>query len=282
MVAIYAILALSLNITTGLAGQVSVGHAAFFGLGAYTGAILTTRYGMPFIPALLASFLVAALVGSILGIISLRLRHDFLVIATIGLNFVIEAMFLYVPFFGGAFGVGGIRLPFGLAGTGGRVSYFFIVLAGALLVVAIHELIRRSWMGAAFMAIRDDEWAAMGSSVDVQRYKITAFIIGTGLAGLAGGLYGPYITVLHAEDFHFTLSVTIVTMMALGGMGTLWGPILGAMLLGTFEQLFAFVQDYQLLIFGTLLMLTMRFSPDGLVGLGKRLREGKTNYSPSG
>src|SRR5690606_2717658 len=153
-------------VTTGLAGQVSVGHAAFFGIGAYTGAILMTRYDVPFLIALVASFVVAAVVGSILGIISLRLRHDFLVIATIGFNFVIEAMFLYVPFFGGAFGIGGIRLPFGWSGTSGRVSYFVLVLAATLLVIATHEIIRRSWMGAAFMAIRDDEWAAMGSSVD--------------------------------------------------------------------------------------------------------------------
>lgn len=256
---IYAILALSLNLITGLAGQVTLGHAAFFGVGAYTLGFLT-MHGVSFWLALLAAGGVTGVLGLLLGLISLRLRDDYLAIATIGLNFVVVALLLYLPWFGGAFGISDITTPFGVVGTS------VLVLIVFLLVVAFHEKLRRADLGLALLALRESESAAEALGVDVRRFKITAFVLGTFIAGIAGGLYAGYIGVIHPKDFGFTLSVTILAMVSIGGMGTLWGPILGALVLGGFAQAFSFVHNYQLFLFGLLLALVMRYRPQGVFG----------------
>src|SRR5699024_3051628 len=147
---IYAILALSLNLITGLAGQVSLGHAAFFGVGAYALGFLT-MHGVNFWIALPIAGLASGLLGLLLGLVSLRLRDDYLAIATIGLNFVVVALLLYLPWFGGAFGISGIATPFGATGT------FVLVLVAALATVALHERLRRSDLGLALLAVRESE-----------------------------------------------------------------------------------------------------------------------------
>jgi len=153
-VIIYAILAHSLNIITGRAGQISLGHAAFFGIGAYTAAILYTKAGFPFwIDVPLAAF-IAGIVGAILGIPCLRVRDDFLAITTMGINFVVEAIFLYIPFFGGAMGIGGISLPrwFGREMT--KTEYFVLILAVFILLLLLDRRLGRSWIGLAWASIR--------------------------------------------------------------------------------------------------------------------------------
>lgn len=257
---IYAILALSLNLITGLAGQVSLGHAAFFGVGAYALGYMTTTQDINFWLALLIAGVASGILGLVLGLISLRLRDDYLAIATIGLNFVIVALLLYLPYFGGAFGISDIASPFGVVGT------FIMAAVVFLLTVGLHERLRRSDLGLALLAVRESETAAAALGVDVRRFKITAFVLGTFVAGIGGGLYAGYIGVIHPADFGFTLSVTILAMVAIGGMGTLWGPIMGALVLGGFAQAFVFVQDYQLFLFGLLLALIMRYRPQGVFG----------------
>ncbi|MGC8493000.1 MAG: branched-chain amino acid ABC transporter permease [Syntrophobacteraceae bacterium] len=259
---IYATLALSLNLITGLAGQVTLGHAAFFGIGAYVLAFLLA-HGMNFWIALPSAGLAAGITGLALGAVSLRLREDFLAIATIGINFVVVALFLYLPFFGGAFGMSGIAGPFREAGI--------LITTAALfgLVVWLHEAVRASDLGLALIALRESEEAAEALGVNVKRFKVTVFSLGTAVAGLAGGLYATYVGVIHPHDFGFPLSVTLLAMVAIGGMGTLWGPILGAIVLGGFAQAFAFIHNYELVLFGLLLALVMRYRPQGL--LGRRL-----------
>lgn len=256
---IYTILTLSLNLITGLAGQVSLGHAAFFGIGAYTVALLSTR-GFPFLLAWPLGVLSSAACGVLLGAVSIRLREDFLAIATIAFNFVVVAVFLYFPYFGGAYGISGIPKPLG------HVGFALLVVATTATVAWLHERLRRSDLGLAWMSLRESETAAEALGVDVRRFKVTAFVLGTGFAGLAGGLYAPYISVIRPEDFGFPLSVTLLAMVAVGGFGTLWGPIAGAFLLGGFAQAFAFVYNYQLILYGLLLALTMRYRPQGLLG----------------
>lgn len=256
---IYAVLTLSLNLITGLAGQVSLGHAAFFGIGAYTVAVLTT-HGVPFLPAWLAGAVAATGWGLLLGSISLRLREDFLAIATIAFNFVVVAAFLYLPYFGGAYGISGIPRPLGNTG------FPLLVLLTTIGVVWFHERVRSSDLGLAWMSLRESEVAAEAIGVDVRRFKVTAFALGTGLAGMAGGLYAAYIGVIRPEDFGFPLSVSLLAMTAVGGMGNLWGPLAGAFLLGGFAQAFAFVHNYQLVLYGLLLALVMRYRPQGLLG----------------
>ncbi|MBO8141628.1 MAG: branched-chain amino acid ABC transporter permease [Firmicutes bacterium] len=263
---IYIILALSLNIITGFAGQPNLGHAAFFGIGAYTLAILTTQFGMSFWLALLAAAVASGAVGSILGLISLRVREDFLAITTIGINFVVVSIFLYHPFFGQAFGIGGIPAPslFGVAF--GRTGFLALVAAAVLLVVWVSRRIEGSWFGLALESLREDEAAAEAAGIDTRRFKVIAFTLGTALAGLAGGIYASFMTFISPGDFTFPLSITILCMAVVGGLGTIRGPVAGAVILSLAPEIFRFVMDYRLLVYGGLLVLMMRVQPTGLLG----------------
>ena len=159
-IGIYVILALSLNMITGYAGQISLGHAAFMGIGAYTSALLYTKAGFSFWPAFLAAGLVAGLVGAVLAIPCLRVREDFLAITTMGINFVVEATFLYVPFFGAGMGIGGINPPSLFGREIGKPGFLVLVVGVILLVIVVDRWLVRSWIGLAWAAIREDEEAA--------------------------------------------------------------------------------------------------------------------------
>jgi len=163
---IWAVLALSLNVLTGYAGQVSLGHAAFFGIGAYTSALLTTRYGWPFLPALLGAMLVTAAVGGFLGLPSLRVRHDFLVLATMGVNFVVVAVFKYIDFFGGSMGIINIRKPVLFGVRLGGEKFLLLVLAYLALTIWVCRYIARTWAGLAFHTVRADEEDAVTVAVE--------------------------------------------------------------------------------------------------------------------
>jgi branched-chain amino acid transport system permease protein len=265
-IAIFAILAHSLNIITGHAGQISLGHAAFFGIGAYTAGILYTKAGLPFWIDVPLAAVVAAMVGAILGIPCLRVRDDFLAITTMGIGFVIEAVFLYIPFFGGAMGIGGINLPswFGREMTKGE--YLILILAVLTLLLLLDYRLSRSWIGLAWSSIREDEQAASAMSVDIVRFKVFAFVLGSGLAGLAGGFYAHFLTFIMPQNFGFGQSILILCMVVFGGIGTRWGPLVGAALLGILPEISRPIMEYRTLLYGLLLVAMMRFQPSGLLG----------------
>jgi len=265
-IVIYAILAHSLNIITGHAGQISLGHAAFFGIGAYTSAMLYTGAGLPFWISVPLAALVAGIVGAILGIPCLRVRDDFLAITTMGINFVVEAIFLYAPFFGGAMGIGGINLPnwFGREMT--KPEYFVLILAVLVLLLILDRKLGRSWIGLAWASIRDDEQAAATMGVDIVRFKVLAFILGSAIAGLAGGFYAHFLTFIMPQNFGFGQSIVILCMVVFGGIGTRWGPILGAIILGVLPEISRPIMEYRTLVYGVLLLAMMRFQPGGLLG----------------
>jgi len=265
-VAVFAILALSLNIIAGYAGQPHLGQAAFFGLGAYTAAILSTRYGVSFWLDLPAALLVAGLVGVILGVISLRLARDFLAITTIGINFVMVAIFQYVPFFGGAMGIPAIPSPAIGGHEFGYRDFFLTALVLVVLVAALSAYLERTWFGAALKAIKDDEQAAAAVGIQVASYKIAAFVLGTALAGLAGGFYAHFMSVVTPNGFGFPVSVSILSMLVFGGLGTIRGAMAGAILLGILPEVFRFISNYRLLVYGFLLLFMVRFQPQGIVG----------------
>jgi branched-chain amino acid transport system permease protein len=267
-IAVYALLAHSLNIITGRAGQISLGHAAFFGIGAYTAGMLYSKAGIPFWIDVPLAALGAGLVGALLGIPCLRVRDDFLAITTMGINFVVEAVFLYIPFFGGAMGVGGINLPgwFGREMT--KTEYLFLILAVLGLVYLFDFLLSRSWIGLAWDSIREDETAAEAMGVDVVRFKVMAFVLGSALAGLAGGFYAHFLTFITPQNFGFGQSILILCMVVFGGIGTRWGPLLGAVILGILPEVSRPIMEYRTLVYGALLVLIMRFQPSGLVGPG--------------
>lgn len=265
-IVIYAMLAHSLNIITGHAGQISLGHAAFFGIGAYTSAMLYTEAGFPFWISVPLAAVVAGIVGALLGIPCLRVRDDFLAITTMGINFVVEAIFLYIPFFGGAMGIGGINLPkwFGREVT--KPEYFILILIVFFLLLLLDRRMGRSWIGLAWASIREDEQAAGAMGVDVVRFKVLAFILGSAIAGLAGGFYAHFLTFIMPQNFGFGQSIVILSMVVFGGIGTPWGPIVGAVILGILPEISRPVMEYRILIYGVLLLGMMRFQPGGLLG----------------
>lgn len=263
--AIFILLALSLNIITGYAGQAMMGQAAFFGIGAYTAAILTQTYGVNFWLALILAALFTGLCGAVLGLISLRLQADFLAITTIGINFVMVALFNNMSITGGALGLT-IRKPMLFGSRMGNQEFFFMTLVVIAVVCLLIVKMRRSWFGMALASINNDDAAARSFGIDVSRYQILTFIIGTSIAGLAGGIYAHRMGYICSTDFSFTVSIQILSMVVIGGIGTIRGPILGGVLLCALPELLRFAADYRSLIYGGLLVLMVRFMPNGLIG----------------
>ena len=282
LIAINAIVVCGLNVIVGYAGQISLGHAAFFGIGAYSAALLATKTGLSFWTALPLVIAITAFIGLLLGLPSLRVREDFLAITTIGINFIVEAVFLYVPFFGGALGIGGIPriMLFGVKLKG--LAFLALCLVFLLAVLALCWWFTRSWAGLACIAMREEESAAASMGISPVRFKLLAFVIGTGIAGLGGALYAHYIRFISATDFSFPVSVLLLSMVVLGGMGTLWGPVLGAVLLGALPEVFRPLVDYRYLFYMVLLLLMIRFQPGGLLGENSLVRRIFARAVPGG
>ena len=262
--------ALGLNLITGFCGQISLGHAAFYGIGAYTAALLT-KAGIDLGPALLAGGLLAAAIGVVVGFASLRVRHDFLAITTMGVGFLFLGIVRQQDLLGGELGLSGIPDP-GL----GKAGYTLVVLAIAAAVAAFSLYLERSWMGFAFTAIADDEDTARVVGLDVARFKIAAFALGTAIAGVAGGLYAHHVRFIDPDSFGFVESITVLSMVVIGGIGSVWGVALAAAVLAVLPLWFQVVADYKLLLYGGLLFAVMRFSPGGLAGLVATLRARRT------
>lgn len=253
---INVIMASSLNLINGFTGQFSLGHAGFMGVGAYAAAYLTTDLNVPFLPALAVGALAAALAGLVIGIPTLRLKGDYLAIATLGFSEIIRVVIVNLDQVGGARGYMGIPsiTTFGWA-------FAFTVIA----IMAIRHLMH-STHGRALLAVREDEVAAEAMGIDITRNKVLAFSIGAGLAGLAGGLFAHLITFLHPSSFDFLKSVDFLVMMVLGGWGTLTGPIGAAVGLTVLNELLRKFLELRMLAYAILLIVVMLTRPQGLVG----------------
>ena len=265
--AIAILFALSLNVITGFCGQVSLGHAAFYGIGAYTGAMLT-KLGWPLYLALFPSAILAGAIGFIVGIASLRVRHDFLAITTMGVSFLFVGIVRKQDSLGGEVGISGIPTV-----TFGRPGLLAMAVIATVLFILLALYIRRSWMGFAFDSVADDEDTAEILGVDVKRFKLWAFVIGTAGAGIAGALYAHHIRYIGPDSFGFVESVTVLAMVIIGGIGSIWGVVIAAAFLSVMPLWFQFVDDYKLLLYGVLLFATMRFAPEGLAGIASGLRK---------
>lgn len=265
VIGISVTLALSLNLISGFCGQVSLGHAAFYGIGAYCAAVMT-KSGIPFPIALAAGGVLAATVGLIVGLASLRVRDDFLAITTMGVGFLFIGVIRQQDALGGEVGISAIPDP-GL----GKVGYMILCLAIAAATAAFSLYLKRSWMGYAFDSIADDEDTSRIVGIDVPRYKLTAFALGTGLAGIAGGLYAHDVRIILPDSFGFIESITVLAMVVIGGIGSVWGVIFAAVVLSMLPQWFQFIDDYKLLLYGGLLFFVMRYSPGGVAEMVGRL-----------
>lgn len=258
---ISVIWALSLNLITGFCGQISLGHAAFYGIGAYCAALMT-KAGIPFAAALAAGALLAGAIGMVVGVASLRVRHDFLAITTMGVGFLFLGVVRKIDALGGELGVSGIPDP-GL----GKLGFMLLCVACAAATLAFSLYVKRSWMGFAFDAIADDEDTARLAGIDVARYKLAAFAMGTAIAGFAGGLYAHFVRFIDPGSFGFVESVAVLAMVVVGGIGSTWGVLFAAVVMTLLPRLFDFIDNYKLLLYGGLLFAVMRFSPGGAAGL---------------
>ena len=272
VIGLNVILAVSLNMISGFCGQISLGHGAFYGAGAYAAA-LTMIATRTFPLSLLCATTIGALVGVVVGCASLRVRSDFLAVTTIGVNFLFTGFVRKQSWLGGEMGISGIPAS-GL----GSIGNMLMILAFAGATVALSLYIARSWMGFAFRAVSEDEDAAATLGINVGAYKLAAFGIGTALAGLAGGLYTFFTQFITADTFDFIFSVLLMAMVVIGGVGSTLGVVVGAVALTLLPELIRFVNDYRLLVFGGLLVLVIRLAPGGLAGLMRKfaLRASKT------
>ena len=265
VIGINVMLAVSLNMITGFCGQFSLGHAAFYGAGAY-GAAFFAAAGSSVPLSLLVGIVVASLLGLIVGFASLRLRHDFLAVTTIGVSFLFVGFVRKQSWLGAEMGISKIP-PSGLGPEGNTL----LIVACAVVAIALSLYVSRSWMGFGFRAVGDDEDAARTVGIPVARYKLVAFTLGTGIAGLAGGLYSYFTQFIVPDSFGFIVSVALMAMVVIGGTGSTLGVVAAAIILTLLPEMFRFVNEYRLLIFGGLLVLVMRFAPDGLAGLGRAI-----------
>lgn len=257
-ICINIILAISLNLVTGFTGQFSLGHAGFMSIGAYVCALITMRFTSTagFLLGILCGALAAAFVGILIGIPTLRLKGDYLAIATLGMAEIIRVVFLNLEITNGAAGLNGIP----------RIAnwpWFYLFTAGAIIL--INNFIRSSH-GRACISIREDEIAAESMGIHTTKYKVMAFALGAFFAGIAGALYASYFYFLKPDLFGFLKSIDILVIVVLGGMGSLTGSVIAAILLAmltTFLQSFTAVR---MIIYAALLVLIMIFRPKGLMG----------------
>src|SRR5512133_1031466 len=263
-VGISVLFALSLNLITGFCGQISLGHAAFFGMGAYTSALLC-KAGMPFLLTLPLAMLLPGLFGMVVGLASLRVRADFLAITTMGVGFLFVGVVRQQDALGGEMGISSIP-DTGLS----KLAFMLLTLGLCVLAALLSQYIRRSWMGQVFNAIAEDEDTTRVLGVDVPRFKLAAFAIGTALAGLAGALYANNLKFISPDSFGFVESMTVLSMVVIGGIGSVLGVTAAAIVLSLLPSLFTFIGEYKLLVYGGLLFLMMRFSPDGVTGALRR------------
>lgn len=284
LILIYALLALGLDLIVGYTGQVSVGHGAFFGIGAYVAAIMAKKLGFTIWLTLPFSIIVTAIVGFIIGFIGLKLIEEYLVMATLAFGTIIWLVFLnWTDLTGGPMGIAGISAPptiklgsFEFPFTQYH-DYYPLLLIFVYVAILITRLLINSGFGRACTAIRDDELAAQAMGIPVFKTKVTMFTISSAFCGAAGALYAHFLHVVSPETFAFGMSVTILTMVMIGGQGSIAGAIIGAVILTVSSEALRETPELRMLIYGLLIVIMIMFFPKGIMGIfqfsKKRLRK---------
>ncbi len=264
----YIVLALGLNIVVGQAGLLNLGYVAFYAVGAYTYGILSTVAGLSFWPGLVIGAASAALFAVLVGIPTLRLRGDYFAIVTLGLGEITRIVLNnWDSLTGGPNGISRIGRPV-IAGYELRrtLDFYYLILMIAVMTVFAMKRLMASRIGRAWIAIREDEIAAEAMGINTFRLKLLAFVIGSAWAGLTGVFFAAKMAFVSPESFTFFDSVLILCMVVLGGMGSIPGIVLGALLLITLPEVFRDFQDFRMLAFGVALVAMMVFRPQGLLG----------------
>ena len=260
------ILVLGLNLLMGYAGQLSLGHAAFYGLGAYVSGILTATYGVHSIPAAVIAVALVGLVALIVGIPSLKLRGQYLAMATLGFGIIIYIVLKEMGWLtGGPSGLTGIpKLSiFGFTFDNDLKKYY-LVWTVAMCVLIISNNIVKSRVGRALRAIHTSEIAAASVGIDIKRYKLIVFVISAMLASIAGSLFAHIMNFISPSSFGFNVSIVLVTMVVVGGMASIWGSIFGASVLTLLPMSLSLFEEFDIIIYGAILMAIMIVMPEGL------------------
>jgi len=270
---VYVIAAMGLNLTVGHAGQKSLGHAAFFGIGAYTVAIML-KAGLSFWLGLPMAALGCFLVGLALGFPALRVQTIYLAFATLGFNTAIWLVMRNEEWLtGGTFGINNIARPeaFGVS-FDGNLAYYYLVLGIALLLaVLLLGLLRSPW-GKAFTALRDNPIRAESLGVDIRNYTLLSFAIGAAYAGVAGALFASLVQFIDPAPFNVEASIMMYLMVVVGGPGYFFGPMLGAAVGVILPEWLRFAQAWYLFVFGSAVVVLMIWLPDGLLSIPDRIR----------
>ena len=270
---IYVIAAMGLNLTVGYAGQKSLGHAAFFGIGAYTLAIML-KAGLSFWLGLPMAALGCFVVGLALGFPALRVQTIYLAFATLGFNTAIWLVMRNEEWLtGGTFGINNITRPeaFGIS-FDGNLAYYYLVLGIALLLaVLLFGLLRSPW-GKAFTALRDNPIRAESLGVDIRNYTLLSFAIGAAYAGIAGALFASLVQFIDPSPFNVEASIMMYLMVVVGGPGYFFGPMIGAAVGVILPEWLRFAQAWYLFVFGSAVVVLMIWLPDGLLSIPDRLR----------
>lgn len=275
LISIFTLLAISQDILSGHTGLLSLSQAAFYGLGAYTSALLTAEAGVPFLVGVLAGMGVAVLISFIVSLPSLRLHDDYFVIATFGFQMILFSVFNnWMDLTRGPIGIPSIPQPV-IFGWHITSHLGFLILAAVFACFAYFVVYRltSSPFGRVLHAIREDEVFAKAHGKNTLRFKVTAFAVSAALAASAGSLYASYITYIDPMSFTVMESILIISMVIIGGAGSLYGPFIGAFVLVTLPEALRFVglpdavaANIRQIIYGSLLVIMMMFRPQGLVG----------------
>src|SRR3989338_2111924 len=271
---LYALLALGLNVVVGFTGLLHLGYAAFFAIGAYTYALLNLHAGVPFWLGLLPSAATAGLCGVLLGIPVMRVRGDYLAIVTLGFGEIVLILFTNLESWtGGPNGLLGIAHPTiwipgqGVWGFGVRsVPYYYLVVALTALTAAVCVRMNRSRVGRAWAAIREDEVAAACAGIDTVQLKLLAQGCGAAIGGVACAVFAAKQGTITPDSFDFILSVMVLAMVVLGGLGRVSGAIIGALVLGVLPEVLRGVEQFRMLLFGVVMISMMRLCPQGIMG----------------
>jgi len=270
LISLFVVLATSFNLVIGYGGLISIAHPIFYGLGAYTSALLARDAGLPVPVAMLAGAGLATGMSVVLSLPALRISGDYLLIASIGFQLGMIELIKNLRFTGGASGVSNI--PAFLVPSYGRFAYVVLVICVAVAVVLLVRWIAHSDYGRAISAMRDDEVAFAALGRDAKWMKISIFALGSGIAGFAGALYAHYFRYVTVEQFEILMSSTILTMVVVGGLRSPWGPVVGAVLLQILPQAITFLNlppvllgPLQGLLFTGLVLVFMFVRPGGLI-----------------
>lgn len=262
-ICINIILAVSLNLINGFTGQLSLGHAGFMAVGAYASVIMTNYMELPFIVGIAAACLAAALAGFIIGVPTLRLRGDYLAIATLGFGEIIRVVLQNIDYVGG---------PAGIMGISKMTTWPWLFASVVVTLVVIVNLINSSY-GRAIISVREDEIAAELMGVNTTKYKVLAFVVGAMFAGLAGALYAHYFYIIKPETFNFLKSFDILVMVVLGGLGSTTGAVIAAIFITVLTAALQSFPAIRMILYAVILIMVMIYRPQGLMGnreLGRR------------